>query len=131
MAAHLLDSSVIIDTLTRRRNRYELLRDLLRQGHTLGCCAINVIEIYAGVRPHEEQRTEDLLRSIEYYELTWEIARTAGLLRRDYLAKGKSITLADATIAAVALSHNLTLITDNVKDYPMPGLRLCPLSDVS
>jgi predicted nucleic acid-binding protein len=37
------------------------------------------------------------------------------------------VTIADATIAAVALSHELTLMTDNVKDFPMKELVLYPL----
>ena len=30
-------------------------------------------------------------------------------------------------IAAVAIQHQLTLITDNTKDFPMAGLTLYPL----
>jgi predicted nucleic acid-binding protein len=33
----------------------------------------------------------------------------------------------DVTIAAVALTHGLTLLTDNRKDFPMPELALYSL----
>jgi predicted nucleic acid-binding protein len=36
----------------------------------------------------------------------------------------------DVTIAAVALYHHLTLITDNLKHYPMKELNLYPLPRV-
>jgi len=49
------------------------------------------------------------------------------LLKRDYGQKGTTLTVADATIAAVALVHELTLMTDNVKDFPMKELALYPL----
>ena len=124
MATYLLDSSVIIDALNRKKHRDVLLRELLLHGHMLACCGINVAEVYAGVRPKEEEGTEELLRSLEYYEMTWDIARKAGLLKREYARKGTTLSLADASIAAIALAHNLTLITDNVKDYPMPELAL-------
>ena len=55
------------------------------------------------------------------------MARLAGLLKRDLARKGTTVTVADATIAAVALVHELTLMTDNVKDFPMNELRLYPL----
>jgi predicted nucleic acid-binding protein len=60
---------------------------------------------------------------LEYYEVTWEIARLAGVLKRDYSRRGITLALADATIAAVALTHRLTLITDNVRHYPMRDLQ--------
>ena len=83
MATYLLDTSVIIDALNNKRNRRGLLLDLLRQGHLLACCPINVAEVYAGLRPKEEAATEELLRSLEYYHITWPVARMAGLLKRD------------------------------------------------
>jgi tRNA(fMet)-specific endonuclease VapC len=127
VATYLLDTSVIIDALNDKRGRRELLLGLVKQGHLLSCCPINVTEIYAGVRPKEEESTEQFLRSLEYYHLTWPVARLAGLLKRDYARKGTTVTVADATIAAVALVHELTLLTDNVKDFPMKELTLYPL----
>jgi len=127
VAIYLLDTSVIIDALNGKRGRREFLLGLVRQGHLLACCPINVTEVYVGLRPKEEAATEEFLRSLEYYHLTWPVARLAGLLKRDLARKGTTLTVADATIAAVALVHELTLMTDNVKDFPMKDLTLYPL----
>jgi predicted nucleic acid-binding protein len=127
VATYLLDTSVIIDALNDKRGRRDLLLGIVRQGHLLACCPINVTEIYAGLRPKEEDATEEFLRSLEYYHLNWPVARLAGLLKRDHSRRGQTLTLADTTIAAVALIHELTLITDNVKDFPMKDLRLYQL----
>ena len=127
MTTYLLDTSVIIDVLNGKRNRDALLKDLLSQGDLLACCAVNVSEVYAGMRPKEEAKTEALLQSLEYYEISWDVAKQAGLLKRDYSKKGITLSLPDTTIAAVALEYNLTLITDNLKHYPMPQLKLYPL----
>ena len=129
MANYLLDTSVIIDALNDKRNRRTLLLDLLKQGHLLACCAINVTEIYAGMRAKEEEPTEEFLRSLGYYHITWAVARLAGLLKRDYARKGRTLNIADATIAAVALAHELTLLTDNANDFPMKELSLFPLPE--
>lgn len=129
MPTYLLDTSVIIDALNNKRRRRELLLGLVRQGHHLACCPINVTEVYAGMRPKEEAATEEFLRSLEYYHLTWPVARLAGLLKRDHARKGMTATVADAMIAAVALVHELTLMTDNVKDFPMKELTLYPLPE--
>jgi predicted nucleic acid-binding protein len=127
VATYLVDTSVIIDALNDKRGRRDLLLALVKQGHLLACCPINVMEVYAGMREKEEAATEEFLRSLEYYHLTWAVARLAGLLKRDYWQKGTTLTVADATIGAVALAHELTLMTDNVKDFPMKELVLYPL----
>src|ERR1035437_7279940 len=95
----------------------------------LACCAVNVTELYMGMRPGEEAKTEKFLRSLEFYPVTWEIARLAGDLFRQWRQKGLTLGLADVTIAAVALTHELVLVTDNQKHFPMPELRLLQLPD--
>ena len=125
---YLLDTSVLIDALNDRRSRAALLEELLLQDDALGCCAVNVTEVFAGMRPIEEARTEELLNSLDYYEVTWGIAKQAGLMKRDWARKGTTLSVSDVTIAAVALANNLILITDNVKHYPMRDLQLYRLT---
>ena len=47
--------------------------------------------------------------------------------RRSMREKGKMPKLGDVTIAAVAIYEQLTLLTDNVKDFPMRELILYPM----
>ena len=129
MTTYLLDTSIIIDVLNGKRDRDQLLQALLTQGDLLACCPVNIGEVYAGMRAKEEAATEKFLQSLDFYEITWNIAKLAGLLKRDYSKKGQTLSLPDTTIAAVALGYNLTLITDNIKHYPMPELKLYPLKN--
>ena len=122
---YLLDTSIIIDCLNGKRNRAQLLDDLVMVGgHTLACCSISVTEVYAGMRPNEERPTEKLIRSLALLPIIFDVARLAGLLKRDYSKKGKTLSVPDATIAAVAIHHQVPLITDNTKDFPMKQLQL-------
>jgi predicted nucleic acid-binding protein len=59
--------------------------------------------------------------------VTPAIARRAGLLRRDWQKKGQTLSYTYVTIAAVALSNEAPLLTDNRKHFPMPELQLLPL----
>ncbi len=124
MNTYLLDTSVIIDVLNDKRARDTLLLRLLSEGHLLACCAINVTEVYAGMRPHEQARTDILVDSFQYVEITKTIAKHAGRLKFEWARKGVMLSTPDTTIAAVALAHKLILITDNRKHYPMSELRL-------
>lgn len=127
MATVLLDTSVIFDHLNGRYGRTEFLDRLVEQGHILACCAVNITEVYAGLRPGEETGTEAFMSSLECLPVTPEIARKAGLLRRDWRAKGQTLSYTDVTIAAVALSNKVSLLTDNRKHFPMPEIELLQL----
>jgi predicted nucleic acid-binding protein len=126
----LLDTSVIIDALRHRRGRRELLRSLLRQGHELACCAINVAEVYSGMRPQEAVATGEFMDSLEYVQITREAARTAGELRLGWQRKRKTLSLPDAMVGAVALHEDLTVATDNVRHFLLLRLKLLPLPGV-
>lgn len=128
MAIFLLDTNVIIDALNGKRGRGELLAELLAQGNLLACCPITVTETFAGLRPLEAKLTETFLRSLKFYEVTWEIARRAGELKNEWAKKGKTIPLPDVTIASVALANNLILLTENRKDFPMADLQIHSLT---
>ncbi len=124
----LLDSNVIIDAINDREGRAQFLEELIDVGMLLACCPINITEIHMGMRPHEAEKTEKFLASLEFYPVTFEIAKLAGALYREYRLKGVTLALPDLTIAAVAIANKLQLATDNPKDFPMPELRLYPLS---
>lgn len=74
MALVLPDSSVIVDHLNGRFGRTEFLKQLVERGDVLACCAVNFTEVYAGLRPAEQHKTEAFLNSLEYLAITPEIA---------------------------------------------------------
>lgn len=119
----LLDSTVLIDALRAKGHVRTSLARLVQEGHILATAAVNVAEIYAGMRANEEQRTRELFRDILCYPLTQQVAQRAGLLKRQWASQGRTFSLADMMVAATALEHDLVLVTDNRKDFPMHGLR--------
>jgi predicted nucleic acid-binding protein len=123
----LLDTSILIDVLRRRNQRSEWLAELVRGGHTLSTSTLNIAEIYAGMRPVEEARTEALLGGLELYELSGLSARLAGRLKNTWARKGYTLTLADTIVASIAIERGCALLTDNRKDFPMPEVQLYPL----
>jgi len=124
MANYLLDTTVIIDYLRGRKEKVALLKKLVSEGSLLSCCLVNIIEIYAGMQKGEREVTEEFLDSLEYYDVTREIAKEAGEYKRVFQKKGTTLSLPDVIIAAVAISNNLILLTDNPKHYPMPEVNL-------
>ena len=123
----LLDTSVLIDVLRRRNQRREFVAELVRAGHSLCTSMLNVAEVYAGMRPAEEDDTQTLFGSLDLYELSGRSARLAGEMKNRWSKKGRTLTLADAIVAAVAVEQGCQLLTDNRKDFPMSEIALYPL----
>jgi len=123
----LLDTSVLIDVLRARKNRRELLAELVRNQHELGTTTLNIAELYAGMRDSERLATEQLLDGLRCFDLTGVSARHAGRLKNDWSKKGRTLTLSDALIASIALEQRCVLVTDNRRDFPMKELPLFPL----
>jgi hypothetical protein len=123
----LLDTSVLIDVLRFQHGRKDLLARLVEDGHRLATTAINVAEIYSGVRAGEEERTKFFLDSMECYGIDAAIGERAGRLKNFWAKKGKALALPDTLVAAIAIERGCMLLTDNIKDFPMPEIKLYPL----
>lgn len=81
------------------------------------------------MRPHKARVTEALLRSLKFYQVTWESARKAGGLKNAWVKREFTPFFGDVTIAAVAITHGLSLMPDNPKNLRIPDLQLHPLPD--
>jgi predicted nucleic acid-binding protein len=123
----LLDTTVLIDILRLRNQRREWLAEMVRGGHTISTTTLNIAELYAGMRPGEESKTEAFLSGLEPYDINGVDARFAGKLKSTWARKGRTLTLDDAIIAAIAIERGCALVTDNRKDFPMAEVQLYPL----
>jgi tRNA(fMet)-specific endonuclease VapC len=123
----LLDTTVLIDLSREPELVFPALRGLIVSGGTLGVCAISVAEFFAGVPRGERHYLEDRIADFEYWDISWEAAVLAGMYRFDFARQGIAIQITDALMAATAVTMNATLVTNNVKDFPMAGLRVVPL----
>jgi len=123
-ASFLLDSTVIIDFLRGRPQTVERVRMLHTGGASLGCCPINLIEVFTGMRDAEAARTIEFLDSLEFYDLNKAAGKIAGESLRQYRVKGITLSLSDVSMASIAIANDLVLLTDNVNHYPQAELRV-------
>ncbi|OAT81706.1 type II toxin-antitoxin system VapC family toxin [Desulfotomaculum copahuensis] len=117
----LLDTTILIDFLRGRKEAAEMLNGLVEEG-PLACCPVTVAEIFSGAKPEELPRIEEFLEALVYHPIGYRTARRAGLYRRDYQKKGITLSISDTLIAAAAVEKSLTLVTKNVRHFPMPEL---------
>lgn len=121
MGAVLLDTTVLIDVLRGRRAAERVL-ELRRQGDTPFVCAVNVEEVFRGLRGGEERRAGRLFAGLRVAPLGDDEGRRAGVWRRDHATRGRTLSQADCLIAAAAHAIGARLATGNPKDYPMKEL---------
>lgn len=117
----LLDTTVLIDAL-RGRPAAGRLGDRGRAGQVLLTTAVNVEEIWRGLRPSETRAARDLFTAVRVLPVREGDGRRAGAWRRDFAARGTTLHQADCLVAAVALSAGAPLATGNAKDFPMAEL---------
>jgi predicted nucleic acid-binding protein len=119
----LLDTTVLVDAL-RGRSAAERLRSLHQNRQIPWICAVNVEEVIRGIREHERAPTVRLLRGMHLAPLGRDEGARAGDWRRDFAARGITLSQADCLIAAAAVGVGIPLATGNPKDFPMPELEL-------
>jgi predicted nucleic acid-binding protein len=124
---YLLDTTVLIDLSKSYRATEDALKSLVAGGGVPGVCAVCVAEFLAGVPPLWRQTWEQWIADFTYWEISVEAAALAGAWRFDLAREGRTIHVADALMAATALETDATLLTNNIKDFPIQGLRLLRL----
>jgi predicted nucleic acid-binding protein len=121
---YLFDTDVLIAYLRGYPQAVELLKALAAQGFDFLISPVTIIEIEAGIRDTEKEKTYELLDIFEVCDVDRSIAHSAGSSLRKYRKKGVTLGLADVIIAATALTHHLTLVTYNTNHYPMSNLQI-------
>ena len=112
----LLDTDVLIDYL---RGRAEAITYIESLTEPLLVSTITIAELYSGVREGDERvALQAFLSAFETVDVSPAIAVKGGLFRRDW-GKSHKVGLADALIAATAEVRGATLITLNIKHFPM------------
>jgi tRNA(fMet)-specific endonuclease VapC len=127
MARYLLDADVVIDWLLGFPSSVALVTDLHERGESLCTSAVVIAEIHSGVRTAEIGEADNFLESCTYLPTRYEDARQAGRWRYDFARRGIALSTTDMLLAATAYAHQATIVTGNVKDYPMEGVTVLPL----
>lgn len=128
MSAFLIDTDVLIDLSKNIKSTLSWFNQAFEENLELAVCPINITEFYSGISLKERPRWDDFFGSLECWIISKGISRQAGIWRYEFSKKGVSISTPDSLIAATASAHNATLLTKNIKDYPMANLKVLTIS---
>lgn len=124
MTEYLLDSDVLIDWFRGRSRELDLLERLASEGHVLAVNAISVAETFTGFSSDEADAAYEAIDAFDFWVIELPIAVLAGQYRYSYALRGRPLAVPDTLIAAQAIARDATVITRNVRDFPMPELRI-------
>jgi len=122
----IIDTDIIIDASRGVKGAVDYLR-ILERGARLATSVINQMELIVGCRQKTDlQALERFLRHFQILMISESISNKALELLQQYrLSHG--LLIADALIAATALSLNCPLASKNQRDYRfIAGLYLLP-----
>ena len=125
--SHLLDTNTCAAHFRRPGG---LAHRFIQYGGGLYVPTVVLGELYAGAYHVSNpapllQKITDLLNDVQVLDYDHACAEEFGKVRGKLLQQGISVPTADLMIGAVALVHNLTLVTNNTADFQnIPGLRL-------
>jgi len=117
----LLDTNILIDALRGHPRCEAYLESVVKE--ELLCSVITSAELWAGVRPTEEDELDIFLGTFRWLPVDEPTARAAGRYMLTF-AKSHRLLLPDALIAASAQIARAELVTLNVKHFPMKDIRI-------
>ncbi len=115
----LVDTSIIVDHLRNDPRAVALMADLFAREDRVWAATPTRTEIIAGLRPLELEPMRRLFAVMSWIDIDPVIADAAGELARRYHASHSGIDTVDCLIAAAAESIGASLVTLNVRHFPM------------
>ena len=114
-----LDSSVVIDHLRDHPAATSLIEARVRGGDQLWGVVITRAEVLAGMWPAEREATMQLLDLMRWLDIDIDLADEAASLVHEYRKSHQGLQLADCLIAAGVRRLGASLLTQNVRHFPM------------
>jgi len=121
MPGALVDTDVLIEILRGSVTDAQRI-DTAAAGNDRHVSVLTIAELRAGSNG-DDPAIELLLAGFRQLSLDLKVAENGGRLRRKYGSKGGT-GLIDAILAATAIAHDLVLVTNNLRHFPMPELTL-------
>ncbi len=117
------DTNVLINYFEGKEPDRSFVVDLITEDR-LSISPITVAELRPNQTKEEKEQLTELVINSHIFPVDVEIALQAGTYRQEFSRKTKKVYLIDCLIAATCKVHNLTLVTNNLQDYPMKDIKI-------
>ena len=115
----LLDTTVAVDHLRGHGLATRVIEQSIEADERILASELVRFELLSGVRATEVPALEEFFGILTWVPVTEDVTRVAGALAHSYRAAFSGIGTADYLIAATAILLEVSLLTTNVRDFPM------------
>lgn len=133
----IFDSTFLVDIMKSSKNFKQkkanlMLQELIDTEEPIATTFVNVFEMYKGICRSDNKKSAQLeldrtLARISVIGFDEKYYREFGKLSAYLEEKGTPIGKFDELIAAIAISHNAKIVTNNTRDFArVPGLEIIP-----
>lgn len=123
-----IDSDVLINFLRNKPSALNVINQLREKQEALMTTSVNSFEIMRGishVSKDKEEHIQSFLSNFTILNFDFESSKKAADIFNALKEKGASLDLADVMIAAIAMTHNQSLLTENKSHFErIHGLQL-------
>ena len=116
---YMWDTTFVIDHLRNDPGAKAAMDRMLADGDESFLNEIVACETWSGIRPAEVRRVRNLLKLPEFIQPGPDAAERAGVWRNEARARGWTLSLTDALIAAAAEACHATILTRNARDFAL------------
>ncbi|MBI4162875.1 MAG: type II toxin-antitoxin system VapC family toxin [Candidatus Aenigmarchaeota archaeon] len=115
MNVYVIDTDIFVDELRNFKSGVDFFTELENNNIYGLASTVSIAELFAGNDCETDEgirAVEDITNLIETVEVSQQIAKKAGEIKRKY-----KIAITDSIIAATAIIKDITLVTRNSKDF--------------
>ena len=120
MPRYTLDTDMVIEVLRGKQRVVDRMNQLGRDTQ-VSITGLTIYELYKGVAVMQDEdrkkEVEEFISRAEILELDLKAERKAGEIYADLRRKGKLISDADILIAAIAVTNDSILVTNNTEHF--------------
>lgn len=124
MSRYVLDSTFLIDYLRDVAPAVARFARFFEEGDDPMVTEIVVSEVATGSPQHPDPELVHFLEQMDFVQPPYEAALRAGQWRAEARRAGRTLSLADALIAAVADFAGATVLTRNERDFALTPVRV-------
>lgn len=117
------DTNVLVGYYKGREPNKGFLTGLISKGK-LYLSTVSLAEFLVGAQEDEKKKLDELCDIAEIVPIDRNIAEAAASYRKQFSRKTKKVYLLDCFLAASCKVLGLTLVTNDVSDYPMKDIKI-------
>lgn len=121
---YLLDSAPVIDHQHGDEATILFVSSGLEVRDQFAISVVTLSEFYSGIRRGERPDMDQFIDQLRQVPTSRRIALKAAEYRYEFARRGRQLNIADTIIAATAYVINATLVTSNLRDFPMIDIRV-------